>query len=319
MLPMMNPATTASTRLPGAPDGAWSSSCLLLSFFRIVSYLSSVFRLLGRKWHAFYGNLLTLFLIEVIDDALLLIAEKGSDPKVLMDTLKAEEDRDYHNLLSKNTSNIKFPGYLEKIDDIPTQVIYWDPNFCHTARVPSQTRYNGLATESDLKGGYTSYDHGHELNEIRNQANEGMELGFDASSYETFCTNHTVQIDHLDFFVINSYGESKLTLPNPAEKSFFDDSSSPTALHGYIALCLATCGWSCPRGVLSMDELRNETKFSMTVNGVNVHNYTRFRDCAFLKHANGHKWAANSEGLYEFRAQTLDSNEYVRVTSLTVW
>ncbi|KAL7571142.1 hypothetical protein ACA910_014746 [Epithemia clementina (nom. ined.)] len=283
----------------------------------------------GWKWHALYGNLLTLFWIELVDDALKYVAERGSDPRALVRTLDIQEEQEFQPMRSRNVSNLKFVEQdLGDIEDIPTEVIYWNPNYCHTARVPSQIRYLGILTESEEKGGPDSYDHGSELNEVRSTTNDIMPLAWDKGLYQEFCQNYRVVIDYQDFFVVNSLGWSKLVLPNPAEIATYGPVQQNPVLLGYISICLASCGWSCPASVLVQKDLDNVTtihsRVSMQVNGVDVERYTRFvgldgATCQFLKHSGGHKWAANENGLYEIRAKTLESPNYLRISAFVIW
>ncbi|KAL7571141.1 hypothetical protein ACA910_014745 [Epithemia clementina (nom. ined.)] len=279
----------------------------------------------GWKWHALYGNLLTLFWIELVDDALKYVAERGSDPRALVRTLDIQEEQEFQPMRSRNVSNLKFVEKdLREIEDIPTEVIYWNPNYCHTARVPSQIRYLGILTESEEKGGPDSYDHGSELNEVRNTTNEIMPLAWDKGIYQEFCQNYRVVIDHQDFFVVNSLGWSKLVLPNPTEIATYGPVQQNPVLLGYISICLAACGWGC----LAPKDLDNVTtihsRVSMQVNGVDVESYTRFvgvdfGTCQFLKHSGGHKWAANENGLYEIRAKILESFNVLRISAFVIW
>lgn len=274
----------------------------------------------GWKWHALYGNLLTLFWIEIIDDALQEIMRLGSDPRALLTNLEVQAAREIQPMMSKNISNIKYVcDELDSIKDIPNEIIYWSPNYCHTARLPSEIRYQGILTESQEKGGYHQYDHGYKLDQVVGKANDQMPLTWDPDLYQEFCTNYELVNDHQDFFTVNSFGWSTLVLPNPAEKAYYGVSGSSNPLMGYISLCLAGCGWGCPDGVLDTDRLRMGTKFSMTVNHVPVQNYTGFRDCVFLKHANGHKWEANDDGLFEISAKTENAGDYARISTIVIW
>ncbi|KAL7565622.1 hypothetical protein ACA910_018983 [Epithemia clementina (nom. ined.)] len=278
----------------------------------------------GWKWHAFYGNLLTLFWIEVVDDALEEIARRGSDPRALFFTFQTQEEQEFEPMRSRNMSNFRYIGkQLQSIPDISNEVIYWGHNYCHTARLPAEIRYQGILTGSELKGGYDNYDQGSELHEIINTANEEMPVSWDRNFYQEFCTNYRVIIDHQDFLLVNSLGFSKLVLPNPTEKSAYGTLVGSPQLVGYIEICLAGCGWGCPYNTLSHQDLVNATtirsRVSMKVNGVDVESFTQFDDCAFLKHAGGHQWTANGDGLFEISAITLEPSKYLRISSFVVW
>ena len=279
---------------------------------------------LYRKWHALWGNLLSLFWIEIVDDALQEISKNGSDPFALLTKLKKEEDMDYQPLTSRNTSMIRHVDrQLNDIEDVPNDMVYWGSSYCHTARTPSQIRYEGILTESDLKGGYTRYDKGEELGAVRGSKNDKMPLVWDKSLYQTCCDNHQIDIDNKDFFLVNSNGWSNLVLPNPSEEAYYADYNKQP-IKGYISICLASCGWSCPKDVLSWADLRMGGRFSMAVNGMTVQNYTNFgglkkNSCAFLKHSKGHKWKANDDGRFEISAKSLNDTDYARISSFVIW
>ena len=275
---------------------------------------------------------MTMFLIEIINDALIMIKEKGSDPQVLLQNLKTEEDVAYQPILSKNISDIRFPGSLKGISDIPNDIIYWNHNYCHTARLPAEIRFMGLLTETkptrenDLD--YDHYDRGQEIKDIRNSENAKMELGWDQRLYANSCSTHKLRIDYPDFFMVNGEAWSTLTLPNEAESEYYNrvanslPSSKPESM-GFIALCLAQCERVCPKDLVTMNrDLTNVTappRVAMKVNGEKVQKFTPFSDCAFLKHAGGHQWTSNNDGRYEISAKTMDPSVHMRVTSITIW
>ncbi|KAL7571143.1 hypothetical protein ACA910_014747 [Epithemia clementina (nom. ined.)] len=289
----------------------------------------------GWKEHALHGNLLTLFWIEIAEDALDEIARRGSDPRVLYNTLQLQEEQEFEPLQpqsgSTNTTVRPVLKFVEKdldvIADIPNEVIYWNPNYCHTARLPAQIRYQGILTESEEKGdddGET-FDHGSEYKQVLYQANDQMPLAWDANLYQEFCQNYKIVNDHQDFFVVNWMGWSQLVLPNPTEQAAYAQVQQHPVLLGYIQMCLAGCGWGCPKGVLSQKDLLNATTMqqsqvlSMTVNNVPVESFTPVKDCQFLKHAGGHQWTPNADGRFEIRGKTLESPHYLRISAFVIW
>ena len=264
---------------------------------------------------------MSLFWIEIIDDALKEIIERGSDPEALLRTLKNEEDLDFVPLMSKNISLIQYVDkQLDETADIPNEIIYWNPNYCHIAHTPSESRYKGILTESDIKGGYTQYDKGHELNEVVSTSNDQMELTWDKGLYQPSCKNYQIDIDYQDFFMVNSLGFSKLVLPNKSEKAMYG-SKNGEPLVGYILVCFAGCGWHCPKNTLSSTDVVIGGSLLMTVNGVNVQSYEYFggKDCMFLNHAGGHKWTPNDHGQFELSAKALNASMYFRFSSIIIW
>uniref|UniRef100_A0A7S3DMP1 Uncharacterized protein n=1 Tax=Entomoneis paludosa TaxID=265537 RepID=A0A7S3DMP1_9STRA len=271
----------------------------------------------GWKWHALYGNILSLFLIEILDDALQAIKADGSEPKNLFDKLKAQENEEYQRFLSSTLPTKFLDADLAKIEDIPSDVIYKKSNLCHTARLPADIRYQGILTESDIKGGYDNFDTGTALVQARSQLNEKMPVVRDTNLYQLSCTKYKLEIDYQNFFLANSKGDTKLVLPNDAEKDFYHIDEP---LHGFVAMCLATCGWHCPKDTITWEQIRAPDGFlTVSLNGVKVQNFTRFSDdCAFLEHADGHKWTPNSKGKIEFQSKTRDGF-YARISAFVLW
>jgi len=280
----------------------------------------------GWKWHALYGHFFSFLLIEIVDDALQMIKAEGSDPKALFDTLKAQEDADYQKLKDLPIDSWGYVDTILNATDIPNEVIYKKPNFCHTAKLPSQIRFKGILTEVEMKEDYKKYDNenfdkGFSVNEIKyteNDPEKPMPLAFAPEIYQGFCTKHTLQIDHPDFFVANSY-PTKILLPNPSEVAEYG--IQPKELQGYITMCTALCGWGCPKDTVSLKRMINGTgEFELSVNGVQVVNYTKFgEDCVFMRHSGGHKFAPNSDGKFEISAKTADPKMYARISAFVIW
>ena len=107
-----------------------------------------------RKWHALYGNFLSLFLMEIVSDALSELQQQKSllnnnrdDAQALLDQLIALDEEDYALFTAApvpdNGRGIKG---LENLTDISRDVLYKQKNYCHTARLPSEFRYRGILT-----------------------------------------------------------------------------------------------------------------------------------------------------------------------------
>jgi len=277
----------------------------------------------GWKWHAWYGNLFSLFMMETIEDALKLIEESGSDGEVLFKELKAKEDADYKKFsLMANVPNIT-PGFAENAPDIPLDVIYRKPNICHTARLPSELRYKGILTEvgeNDTGVGnmhYLDYSYDRGMTDARELIKgvppKDLQLVYSPGLYQPQCTKHLIQVDHPDFFVVNSYGPTTVVLPNPTEKAYY---GLTEPLQGYIRIVKANCHWGCPGdSVGGKDMYTEDNVMNITVNGVSVVNMTD----DFLKHESGHKFEPNKDGLFEITLQTNTDKKYMRLSSIIIW
>ena len=111
--------------------------------------------------HALNGNLLSLFLMEIVSDALQEIEAHGSDLEALLTNVTRQQEADYQLLRDSPP-----PGFLKGFvqsnmageEDLP-DILTKSPNVCHTARLPAETRHLGILTESN-KTGFYDYDKG---------------------------------------------------------------------------------------------------------------------------------------------------------------
>jgi hypothetical protein len=105
---------------------------------------------------ALWGNTMALFLSETLLDA---IAEIGSGSKTresLLRHIEFEENVEYQKL-SKSDLPDPEGSFLTQIGDelfeeTVVSVFFRSPSICHTARLPAETRYLGILTETDKVG-----------------------------------------------------------------------------------------------------------------------------------------------------------------------
>ncbi len=87
----------------------------------------------------------------MMEDALKEVAAERPDP-ALLDQLRAFEVADRKAFMSRELP-IALHGVGKWIpDDVDQELFFRGPNFCHTARLPAQTRHLGILTESSLVG-----------------------------------------------------------------------------------------------------------------------------------------------------------------------
>jgi hypothetical protein len=216
--------------------------------------------------HALDGNIMTLFLMEVIDDAIQHIQTHGSVPALLLRQLQEQEDAENQLFL---TSGPPLMGHKLFKDYVPTDVsveaIYKGPNICHTARLPSQTRYLGILTDRyipndngetpmpynyDIQGmeagprGPYNYDMGIAAPNVSSAPNPDGEMRLVHDPNERHRCAPRVHNDYKDWFMAHGSDQqaSKLVLPNAAEKAVYM-SQQNEPLKGIIALCYCACPW----------------------------------------------------------------------------
>jgi hypothetical protein len=260
------------------------------------------------------GNLLGIWLTNIMEDALKELVAKRPDPS-LLDQLRGFEAADRKAFMNHELPTKALEG-LDIPDDVDREMLFRGPNICHTARLPAETRHKGILTESALVG-EDSYDKGIEfkLSIHTIPEDKSMQLVYDQEERQS-CPI-PLNKDYKDYFhVRDTHGWSQLTLPNNAEIKAY---ASGEELRGVIAVCFVNCAWgNCPTGNIRRDEI-HEGMAEMEVNGVKVANLTKFDDCDFLKHTDGHVWKPNSDGRFQIRAKVNKEKSYLRFSTIVIW
>jgi hypothetical protein len=269
-----------------------------------------------RKVHALSGNFNALFLTDVLEDALNKLTQSTlKDPLAFLAKLQAEEDAEYAQFFKAELPSIA-TGFPVP-DDVDRELIFKSPNFCHTGRLPADTRHRGILTESS-KVGVETFDmcvYKSEADRTENPS-EFMRLVCDDNTRQDCPIS--VGMDYKDYFYVNEKeGWKKLLIPNDAEKAAYG--TVKPRLQGVLAICMVGCSWgSCLDGRLAFGTFeRGESE--MEVNGIKVVNFTNAFPCRYLKHEKGHKFRSNSDGRFEIRARTLEPSGSLRFSTIAVW
>jgi hypothetical protein len=303
-------------------------SLVVKSYTFSVSFSSIVFNN-NRKWHLYRGHVYAIFLMDVLEDALALLTspEAQGDLEVFRRELQAAEDKDNEAVMnSLDFLNDGRPDGIQQ-EDIPLSLVMTAPNYCHTARLPAEIRYQGILTDRPDLTGAGQYDGGIELKPALTgpAPNDGtMPLVYDGSHRQA--CHIPVQTDFKDFFLVSGkYSDYvSLTVPTDAEivayGSTTDGTPDPLQLKGVVMLCAAACGWHCPGDTLDLVEGIENGQVLIKVNDMVVHNVTRVTSCAYLQKApNDHIWPANKDGRFEVAAKVEVENKYIRLSSILVW
>jgi hypothetical protein len=267
-----------------------------------------------RKVHALSGNLLGIWLTNVVEDALKELAAERPDP-ALLDQLRAFEVADRKVFMSRELPMNILRG-LQIPSDVDPEMFYRGPNICHTARLPAETRHLGILTESSLVGEDT-YDKGIGLEAARNSTPEDKSMQLVYTEEARQSCPITLEKDYKDYFyVADTHGWSQLTIPNNAESKAYRTSEP---LRGVIAVCFAYC----KQGQCGAENLQSPGIHAgmaeMEVNGVKVTTLTEFDKCSFLRHVDGHVWKPNSDGRFQIRAKVNTEKSHIRFSSIVIW
>ena len=199
------------------------------------------------------------------------------------------------------------------------------PGLCHTARLPSETRYKGYLVDDTTKvggpvpAGQETYATGYPFSRI--PIDGTLKLVFKEDQRDNQCPV-TVSPDYKDFFYAHSADEwAKIVIPNNAEKIAYEYKAS--AFKGLIGISFLTCPWNrCPDGFVGTKRDFDQGKFEITINGVAVTSLLLFQDLGtyFLKGPDGFQWKyrEGSED-YEIAIRILEQGSHVEVSSFIVY
>jgi hypothetical protein len=282
----------------------------------------------GWKLLALWGNTMALFMSETLLDAIAEI-DSLSDRETLLRDLQTEENIEYQKFFQSDLPPLEkdFLNQIgeELLNEANVSVFFRSPSICHTARLPAETRYLGILTESDRVGVHDYYK-GVPKNvadqlEVKDGSEMSMPLVYDPAERQS--CEVELNRDFKDFFFAsNKMGWSRITIPNKAEvRAYGLTDPERFKYQGLLVMCLKTCDWGmCPAGDMQLESIqRGQVKFK--VNGVPVTNVTKFVDCGVLRGKHGHYWKPNDNGQYKIRAKVLGDGSdfsFLRISSLIV-
>lgn len=275
----------------------------------------------GWKLHAFQGNLYSLFLTEILGDALGSIEkQQGQDPAVLLDQLKTQIDQEYEAFKTSKDFLYGDKWSLETIDSSATAHQLADAAvFCHTARLPAQARFMGYITDNPFPDGMDDFDRGAPLADaVRYQVDHPL-LTWDESEYGRGgdCSIN-LRNDYKDFFLVNSNAGDfqNMLVPNDIENDVYGGHTPM----GIILICGAGCELgSCPDETLPLEAVEDK-KVLVKVNGVEVDQVIPYEDCYLLAQNSGNiRWSADENMQFNIGFKVEVPKKYIRIGSVIIW
>ena len=283
----------------------------------------------GWRVHAVHGNILGLFLADMLLDAIKELGTEPYDSSEKLATLQEEDAMDYIDFSMSTPDFTKIEDIHESLDlddrplmDIVEKMFRKPKMICHTGLLPAEIRFLGILTETDQVGPF-DFDKGISLQEAQEEnGNTQMRLVYEPPVVE--CPVEVSRRDRMDFFYTSQNdGWTSLTLPNKAETDYYLD-DNPDVLDGIVILCFIQCFWGeCQDGEMHYAHLA-KGKVKLEVNGVGVSNFTFIHGCGLLRHGDGeYNFKANKNGQYEIRAFVEkaakgDVAAYARVRSIII-
>lgn len=268
-----------------------------------------------------------LFLIEVLRDALEELRDV-QDMQSLLDELKASEDRDYEKFAASQNPKYAHSGTkdigrampLNLPDDFPDDLMFREPNFCHTSELPAEIRNLGILTETG------SFDQGIWKDEA--DANPLTSDGpmrlvqFDERDHQSCPV--VLNRDQRDGFYVPYQNEvwSSLELPNDSEFRTYGPNRS---IQGYLVVCTKAPSEGSKLGndmVYNFDLLKYADMF---VNGVPVTRISTigkdedWDSCAVWGNENGSKWTPNENGKLKIKVRVKEEGHFLAFSGFIIW
>jgi len=290
----------------------------------------------GFKGHALYGHSLSLFLTEALLGALRDLSKllEVEDRTLLLSRLRQEDIELHNNFLNaelpdlhKELLNLKFVNPSDNEPIIDNALFFKGPSMCHTAYLPSQTRYLGILTDTNQVGGPApfgeeAYFMGIEKEEALKTPpkNNQISLVYDINSRERKCEFPvTIKQDFEDAFLVNDNDSwAEITFPNNAEKRFYR--YNPNDYQGILMLHSKSCK-KCTN-ILNMTNL-NDNAWEMKVNRQDVKEIIRVGGWGFawfiVKGANGFHFEPDTNGQYTIEIKVNKKEHYLEIFDFVIY
>lgn len=256
-----------------------------------------------RKETLLRGRLFGHYLMDQLEEALIqLDALKHPNGKhavrsqFVLDNLLAQEELDKGTAINSKLPEEYPEGENVLIREISLYALFRAPTLCHTALLPSETRFLGYPLESSIQGDYRGgFDVG--VSKVLSVAqNRKVPLVYDGID-RSRCASP--KIDHKDYFMLRNQDDwLDMVVPNKMEIQAFR--RPKTAPIGIIIICMQVC----PLGRCSDDTVTfgdstkdsHGSKIDIRVDGRLVRRVKKFDGCHVLEHTAGIRWGQGKAG-----------------------
>jgi hypothetical protein len=262
-----------------------------------------------------------------------LIKSESESLEILLDRLQQEENEIYEKYIVNGHLH-DYPQQLYSLDpdiaqeekiDLNVTMFFKEKSMCHTARLPSRTRYLGYLTNTNRTGGpapfgLEQYDVGTEVKEVSNQTSKMQLVWSDDNMHQKNCPV-TISIDHKDSFLSQEgNGWNVLTIPNEAEKKAYG--YEPALSHGVVVMIFTPCEWGeCEESYLGPKDFIGQNKtWEMKINGETVNKLVPIgADALIAKGVDGINFSLSSKNDYEIQIKVNEPLKYVKISSVIIF
>jgi hypothetical protein len=255
--------------------------------------------------HAFFGNMMGLFLIDTLIQAIKDLGPNDYNPVTKLKDLLAERDKEYDTFMqstipadSKSITGFFNASITSQVDPI---IFFRNRAICRTSLLPAQSRYKGYMTPGVDPTFDHDYDKGIAMDVIHGQtANGKLRVAFDRSTRQSWCPI-SLGVDFKDhFYASEKDGLVSTTFPSDKELNAYD----PWEPNGILIFCFAQCSWGeCPEGDRRLRDV-NAQRLKIAVNDVAVIRMWEiakgfaFDQCGVIEGSDGMYFKRNTAGSY---------------------
>jgi len=301
----------------------------------------------GWKDHMFIGRIIGLYLLHFLYLSIDDLSEEftfNTDLNLLLDQLLEEEllEKQQYHAYANNKKNLTkiYPTYqLIKSKSI-NEILFFKQAICHTAILPSHTRYNNIIFDENNQSKYTtSFLQGISREQFDKDQDSSKQLPLIHNrNEENVCkpknTNKVIKLDQdfKDYFIVGKQLR-EVTLPNAQEyKHYYHYPKHYKVRKAAIIMCPATCPWGkCPKGYLKFEDIESYLNQSdvqekndvvkLLINGENVSSVKPITNhCFFLGNNNGIAWKCDEDCHIKLSMQVLkDHFLFISSIILQIW
>jgi hypothetical protein len=209
-------------------------------------------------------------------------------------------------------------------DGLKSHYFFRSRAICKTTLLPAETRYLGVLTENRQKDETLEYDHGEDVEVIKQNLTQGEEIRIMPLAYEpNLRQSCSIELnrDFKDYYYVaqQKMGWTILTFPNDREiEEYAARNFHPL---GIVVLCFFKCDWGkCPHGEVSIETFNVDWR--MELNDQPITSLTRLDQCFVVKsEKNGYFHPQNEDGRYDLRVWIEPGKtilRYARLTSIII-
>jgi len=246
-----------------------------------------------------------------------LLNDLDYDPEKIgsiLEFLQSKEEEDKIEFHESRPDSQELKGRVKEVD---ANILYRSHAMCHTALLPSQSRFDGILTEK-RNSNVDNFDLGTNKVFLKPVDNGKVPLVWDPNDRQK-C--RALEIDHKDFFFVRTDDEwVSATIPNSFEKELYGRwAEKISKREGLLMVCLRACPlYHCPEEATGFDSLTRGV-LSMRIDNRPVIGARALEECHFMEGKDGIRWGVEKdEYVIRFKIEP-KTGKWMKITSIILF